>query len=463
MARPSEGKWVKDKFYVLPGRTDVYVYKRPNSNVWQYYLAIPGEGEERKSTKVKGAADDSEKGKAEALEFALQRMLEVMARQKQGLKARRVKKMFDFIDDFLREEEKRVSTHVRKGHITAETFRIKKHHLSLLKKFYGNRSIKLEDLDYPRLYEYPNWRRAVSTNNPSPPKTNHTIKTELTTIKAYFAYLFRLGFIPREPEFAKVQAESIRNNRRDFLTPRQYQQTINTLRAWSNSEVPTKTQQYNRKLIYLALLVMSNSCLRKGELKGLRWFDIEPNSNLTKQDQKVGHLIRVRAEVTKTGEPRTVQSPTTKYFDLLRDLAGIPRDSKSNFPHVPPEYRGNYVFAKYGKGDQPLGVGTWNRMWVEIKELCAERYWGDKSISYYSLRHTGISFAVSRGVPMLQLARNAGTGVRYIEDVYYHHESESKQLWETLTQNRRFYDQVTRHKDDFLLEMDEALTIAQEQ
>ena len=449
--RPNEGKWVSEKHYVLPNKEDVYIYKRPRSEVWQYYLYIEGEGQERKST---GCRD-----KEKALDFTLQRKLEVMSRQKQGLKARRIKKMFDFIDEFLELEEKRIAPYNRRGYITKETFRGKRYHLSNLKKFYKGKSIKLEDLDYPQLYNYPLWRTQVdATWNPQVPKTNHSVLAELTTIRAYFNYLHRKGYIPTEPTFHKLQRESLKVNRRDYLTPRQYMQTINTLRSWQNSTVPTPTQQYNRKVIYQVLLIMANSCCRKGELKGLKWKDIEPNSNLSKEDQKIGHLIRVRKEISKVGEPRSVSTPTAKRFDELRKLQGIPKDSKIPFPHIPLEYRESYVISKYNHLDQQLGQGTWNRLWQEIKELCAARYWNSKSISYYSWRHTGISFAVTRGVPLLQLARNSGTGIRHIESVYYHHESESKQTWETLTKNRTFYKKVDQHKDDLLLSIDDALS-----
>ena len=264
----------------------------------------------------------------------------------------------------------------------------------------------------------------------------------------------RVGYIPQEPTFVKVPRESLKNNRRDYLSPRQYTQTINTLRKWSTSQNATRNQQYNRRMVYLALLVMSNSCLRIGELRGLKWFDIEVNPNLPKEDQKIGHLIRIRSEITKTGQPRTVQTPTVDRFNEIRELSGIPKESRSHFPHVPPEFRGHYVFSKFGKPDQPLGQGTWDRIWKEIKELCSARYWNGKNITYYSFRHTGISFAVSRGVPMLLLTRNCGTGSRYLEEVYYHHESESKETWETLNQNRDFKVQLNLHKDDMLIPVD---------
>ena len=229
MPLEGKGKWVKDKIEVIPGKKDCYIYKRPGSNVWQYFLAIPGEGAERKST---GEEDENI-----AKDIALDRKLESMSRQKQGLKVRRVKKMFDFIDDFLKQESKRIADYVKPGNITQETFRLKSHHLNLLKKFYHNKSIKLENLDYPKLQQYPIWRTQVDKEwNPKPPKTNHTILTELTTIKAYFDFLREKGYINNAPEFKKLRRESLRVNRRDYLNPREYMQTINTVRKWSNSK-----------------------------------------------------------------------------------------------------------------------------------------------------------------------------------------------------------------------------------
>ena len=459
MPRKGTGKWVMHQVY-LDRQKDSYVYKRPTTNRWQYFLSIQGEGEERKSTGIDGDPDDIEVGQQEALDVLQERKLEVKARHQQGLKARRVKKLFDFMDEFLEEEQKRVSSHNKRGMIVAETFRIKKHHLSLLKKFYNGRSIKLEDLDYSKLHQYPVWRTTTTDKkrNLQPPQRNHTILTELTTIKAYFEYLLLKGYISREPTFQSIKRESMKINRRDFLSPTQYSQTINTMRKWANRINATPTMLYNSKLLYLATLVMSNSCIRKGELKGLRWSDLEDNPNLDKSDQKIGHLIRIRAEISKTGEPRTVQTPTKQRFNEIRELQGIKRVPKSPWPHIPPELRNQYILHKFNHPEQQLGQGTWNRSWKQIKELCGERYWGEKNITWYSLRHTGISFAVQRGVPILQLARNCGTGVRYIEQVYYHHESESKKNWDTLMQNRKFYQAVSKPTAKTMnLEMDKVL------
>ena len=133
----------------------------------------------------------------------------------------------------------------------------------------GN-NIRLENLDYVKLRDYPIWRTVKSEYNPKPPKNTQSILAELTTIKAYFTFLEDKGYINSQPTFRTLKRESLINNRRDYLNAREYMQTINTLRSWQNSTVPTPTQQYNRKVIYQVLLIMSNSCLRKGELKGLK-------------------------------------------------------------------------------------------------------------------------------------------------------------------------------------------------
>lgn len=164
---------------------------------------------------------------------------------------------------------------------------------------------------------------------------------------------------------------------------------------------------------------------------------MEPNLNLSKEQQQVAHLIRTQAESTRTGEPRTVQSPTRKYFDNLRKLAGIPK-KKVQFPNVGYEFRECFDFTKFNHIDKPLGQGTWDRCWKEIKDACCNRYWKDKNITCYSFLHAGISFAVSRGVPPIQLANQCGTSLKNISEVYYHHEAESRQLWELLSQNRCF-------------------------
>ena len=132
--RPTEGKWVKHKVNILNQR-NCYIYKRPRSSVWQYYLQVDGEGQLRRSTGVEGDNDDINVGQEEAVEFATNKYLDSRAKQNYGMKSIVTKKLFDLIDDFLEEEKQRIRPYNQAGFITQETWRVKAHHLNLLRKF----------------------------------------------------------------------------------------------------------------------------------------------------------------------------------------------------------------------------------------------------------------------------------------------------------------------------------------
>ena len=67
------------------------------------------------------------------------------------------KKLFDLMDEFLDHEKKRIRPYNQAGFITKETWRVKAHHLNLLRKYYKEVNTPIEKLNYDFLYEYPDW------------------------------------------------------------------------------------------------------------------------------------------------------------------------------------------------------------------------------------------------------------------------------------------------------------------
>ena len=454
--RPTEGKWVKHKVNILNQR-NCYIYKRPRSSIWQYYLQVDGEGQLRRSTGIEGDNDDINVGQSDAIEVAQKKYIEAQAKLSFGLKSIVTKGVFDLMQDFLDEEEKRIRPYNQAGFITFQTWRVKSHHLNLLKKFYKDVNMPLDKLNYEKLYDYPYWRGTTLCNklNPiaiTPPKTQQCISAELSTIRAYFAFLVRKKYLLKVPEFRKVIRERKQDNRRDYLTLTQYQQSLPTLRAWMNSKSATDIQRYNRRVLYNSILIMTNSMLRVGTLRKLVWSDLDVAVNIPKEEQFRHHIIRVRKETCKTGVARTVMTPTVEYFDRIRQLRGIPKQPKSPFPHIPAEYRHLPILTKNRNPEERMGNGTFDRCWKEIKELCVDKkgYWGNKNITWYSFRHTGISLYINRGISPIQLSRLAGTGMANIEQVYYHHEAESKQTWEAINKNRIFFDRLKKETQDLV-------------
>ena len=110
------------------------------------------------------------------------------------------------------------------------------------------------------------------------------------------------------------------------------------------------------------------------------------------------------------------------------------------------------ILSKNRNPEERMGQGTFERCWLEIKDLCVHKkgYWGDKNVSWYSFRHTGISLYINRGLSPILLSRLAGTGLTNIEQVYYHHEAESKATWEALIKNRVFYDRISKETQELV-------------
>ena len=96
------GSWVQEPIDVFDGEKRTYIYKRPKTNKWQLYIKTENEGVIRESTKQ----DDVEK----ALTYARERWYEIQGRQRSGLKIKREKKLFDFVEEYLEEEKKRISS-----------------------------------------------------------------------------------------------------------------------------------------------------------------------------------------------------------------------------------------------------------------------------------------------------------------------------------------------------------------
>ena len=78
----------------------------------------------------------------------------------------------------------------------------------------------------------------------------------------------------------------------------------------------------------------------------------------------------------------------------------------------------NYVFS-HPKFDRPLARPTFYKYWQQLMEFSGFDTL-DKKLSYYSLRHFGITARLIAGVPIYNVSEMAGTNVQFIEQHYEH-------------------------------------------
>ena len=170
------------------------------------------------------------------------------------------------------------------------------------------------------------------------------------------------------------------------------------LSKWVKDSVDSH-EEYMRQLIRDFILLKSNTCMRFGEIRQLQW-------KMVKTKKEKGQLLvwsELPKEICKNGKYREFWSRGGTYLNRIKKYSKFTGKE-------------SYVFS-HPDSDKPLAKSTYYKYWKQVME-----YTGfdalDKNLSYYSLRHFGISARLYAGVPIYNLSKIAGTNVQFIEQHY---------------------------------------------
>lgn len=157
----------------------------------------------------------------------------------------------------------------------------------------------------------------------------------------------------------------------------------------------------SRLYLHQYILILSNTGIRKGEAKGVKWSDIQPAKDLE------GNSTVIINVTGKTGARMVVSNPSTSEY-----LKRLFEQRTQELGSPPP--RDELVFCK--PNGQPLGdlKAPFERY---LKKTGTLEIGGQKR-TIYSLRHTYITMRLSHGTPIYFLAMNCGTSVEMIEKFY---------------------------------------------
>lgn len=237
----------------------------------------------------------------------------------------------------------------------------------------------------------------------------------------------------------------------------------------------------HRKIIYYAVLISANSMMRIGSLQKIQWKHIRKNNLISKEEQQIFCLVDVPAENTKTARGYIINAPLVEYFNQIRKISKYTNAS-------------DYVFCNQRNG-KPFSRRVWVDYWDEmlvaaefaewrmrprmedgtctwderemswkingiIKESTTEKNhacceinkWAwvkdNKNLTWYSMRHTAITFRIMYGkgkLSPLVLAQQANTSVKYIETHYYHHDAQT--ITEEINAGRKFLRESSMNVD----------------
>ena len=371
-----------DQHEILGGKGMIYITPYSNGK-WYFRTWVSGEGKYlRKSLRTKVKKD--------AIKLAEKEYLDVYATIDKGFKIFGLK-YSEMCEEYLelRQEDVEVGRITQQRHSTIR-IQINRWIIPYIKP-----TTKVSELTRESFRRYYVYRKQQTRNVVE----DVTVRNEQTTINAVAKFGYRKGYLPFE-SFDFDPIKIIEPPRRDTFTLEEYRMFYPKLSEWVKDSVDSH-EEYMRKLIRDFILLKSNTCMRFGEIRNLKWEMVRTK----KENNQSLVFCRLPSEICKNRKSREFWSRGGNYLDRIK---GYSKFTKKE----------NYVFS-HPKFDRPLAKPTFYKYWTQLMKFTGFNVL-EKDLSYYSLRHFGITARLISGVPIFNVSEMAGTNVQFIEQHYSH-------------------------------------------
>ena len=363
-----------------------------SGDVWQFRMWIQQEGKYiRKSLRTRD------------YDTAVERAEEIVFKTFSDIKTgRRIfgATLKELVDEYVKWRQEDVEV----GNITAGrlvTIQSQLKHLLA----YKTGDLKISELERNSLYDYGNYRRKFKTGT-----RDVTIRNEQATINHMMGMAYRRGLSHFDKfDFRMIKIDNSEEvKRRGIFDLEEYDRLVRYMRTYcSKEECVDEKERLERLMVRDCVLIASNTMLRVGELWQLKWGDIkriEQTVNANRQAVQLVHIV-VRAETSKVGRTREVVSRGGEYFIRLKERTTHTNDD-------------DWVFSSVG-GNARVSKQKWYSHWRNLM-IGTKIDYRKRNISWYSLRHFGITCRLRAGVSHFDISKLAGTSVSNIEQHYGH-------------------------------------------
>jgi integrase len=197
------------------------------------------------------------------------------------------------------------------------------------------------------------------------PRSPGTVNRHRTTLSGIFAYAVKQGYLVRNPV---ARTSCLKNDNK----------IIRYLSDRERTALLAACKQSEWQHLYLLVLLAMTTGMRKAELSGLRWDDIDLNRSLA------------YLHLTKNGEPRVCPIPAATLTELKK-IKGLGGETL---------FRGGLLFPGSKKPDQPM---EFKKHWFAALEQA-----NIKIFRFHDLRHDFCSQLAMQGAALHEIAELAG-------------------------------------------------------
>jgi integrase len=369
---------------ILGGEAIVYRTTQ-NGNYWQFRTWIR---EEKKYYRVSLKTRDL----STALAVAREKYFELQVQIRSNIKVFGIT-FGELVELYLAEQKERVET----KRITKERLGTISSQLKHLVEFVGGSKIKLCEINKDKFIEYAQWRRLKNKS-----VRDITLRNEHAVINSLIKYAFRKKYL--QYDYVDLEEIRIRGDniiRRSTFTIEEYRLLYTMMRKYTNEKGLSESQQYYRYIIRDFILILSQCFARFGELRQVKWSNVQ-----IEEDYKTGKKyckIKIDGHTSKVRTTRTIICRGAEYFERIKTYSHFCKND-------------DFVFCD--RAGNLINKKVYYKVWDEILSYC--RLVDDRNLSYYCLRHFGITMRLYAGVSFEDLSTLAGTSYSNLRNHYSH-------------------------------------------
>lgn len=395
--RKSKGQKVQEQQAILDGMA--HVYRVPQSgDVWQFRMYITKEKKDyRKSLRTRDLPTALQRGRELALEL--------QGKMFNGVKLFGLS-LQELVDSYIQYRQRDVDA----GIITAGRLITIKSGLNRFLEILG-KDTKVSEIDRDTLYDWLLLRRELV-----PTVKEVTVRNEQATLNHLIQYGYREGIVHFNTfNFRPIKIRLAQVGKRDTFTFDEYKNLWMFMRLYcSKKHCPDEKERAERQVIRDYVLISANTLLRVGEARQLKWGDVEkivPEIDNNGQRIKLVYL-RIREETSKVRASRQVITKGGEYFERLKSRQCDDFTNDEDLVFTLPNTH-NKIPPRH-----------WQQHWKNLMEGINIEDYKTRNLTWYSLRHFGITARITAGVSPLDVAKLAGTSIAHIENTYLKYNEE---------------------------------------
>tara|TARA_Y100000592_G_scaffold33709_1_gene53481 strand:+ start:3286 stop:4803 length:1518 start_codon:yes stop_codon:yes gene_type:complete len=419
-----ENKFFLDKTLVYED-VDAFIFRRADSKSGRYYFRLYDENTKKPLVRSLRTSD-----KIQALASARLMYMDVKGKINRGERIRGIttNELIKIRIDNL----KKIVTPIPHQGITPETFRVKQYYLSIWAEYIDSLDLTKRTIDKIQpetTREFGIWflNKEKATGQAKGSRRSAEVVNNVITevLSMYSKVAIRDRYISKDrlPQIDKVKEQKDGSYKNEVLTEEQYKVLWKYLEYQYTRDKKVRAYEIEMRKTFKDFIgILFNTGCRPKELLGLRVKDITTNHSWNTQQKEKNVVLYIPPENSKTGKGRRVVAPIKKRVDRI--LASYKRVGNPLQPN-------DYLFMNPAREDRNAFVRQ--NYFARLKRVLVKSGLQDEldrtgtSINLYSGRHTYACWRLRYGdVPIHLLAKQMGTSVIKIEQVYGHIETEQK-------------------------------------